>query len=56
MELMVKLESNYATNIGMLSSASKYDSIKFAYQCLHIINNKEKFNELKVSTKMQKRQ
>ena len=47
MELMVKLASNDTTNIGMLPSASKYVSINFADQCLHILNNKEIFNGLK---------
>ena len=54
MELMGKLESNNTTNIGMLTSASKYVSINFADQCLHIINNKEILNGLKGSTKMKK--
>ena len=40
MELICKLVSNNTTKIGMLPSASKYISIKFADQCLHIINNK----------------
>ena len=51
---MGKLSSNDTTNIGMLPSASKDLSIKFPDQCLHIINNKEIFNGLKGSTKMQK--
>ena len=54
MELMGKLAGKDTKNIGMLPSASKYVSIKFAYQCLHIINNKEILNGLKGSTKMQK--
>ena len=54
MELMVKLVSNYTKNIGMLTSASKDVSIKFSYQCLHIINNKEILNGLKGSPKIQK--
>ena len=53
---MGKLASNNTTNIGMLPSASKYVSMNFADQCLHILNNKEKLNGLKGSTKMQKRQ
>ena len=40
MELIGKLGSNYAKNIGMLPSYSKDVSIQFLYQCLHIINNK----------------
>ena len=54
MELIGKLESNYTSNIGIIPSASKDISIKFADQCLHIINNKERLNGLKVITKMQK--
>ena len=55
-ELMVKLASNNTTNIEMLPSASKYVSIKFAGQCLHILNGKEILNGLKGITKMKKRQ
>ena len=51
---MGKLSSNNTTDIGMLPSASKYVSINFADQCLHILNNKEILNRLKGSTKMQK--
>ena len=51
---MGKLTSNNTTNIGMLPCASKYVSIKFSYQCLHILNNKEILNGLKGSTKIQK--
>ena len=51
---MGKLVSNDTTNIGMLSSDSKYVFIKVANQCLHILNNKETLNGLKVITKMQK--
>ena len=54
MELMGKLASNDTTNIGMLPSASKYVSINFAAQCLHMINNEEILNGLKGSTKMKK--
>ena len=35
-----KLGSNDTTKIGMLPSASKYISIRFSDQCIHIINNK----------------
>ena len=55
MELIGKLVSNDATNIGMLPSALKYVPVKLADQCLHILNIKEKLNGLKVSTKMQNR-
>ena len=54
MELMGILASNDATNIVMLPSASKYFFVNFADQCLHIINNKERLNGLKGSTKIQK--
>ena len=54
MELMGKLASNDTTNIVMLSSASKYVSIEFVDQCLHILNHQEILNGLKGSTKMQK--
>ena len=56
MELIGKLASNYNTNIGMIPSASKYVSINFVYQGLHILNNKEILNGIKGSTKMQKMQ
>ena len=51
-----KLASNDTTKNGMLPSASKDISIKFAYQCLHILNKKEILNGIKVSKKIQKRQ
>ena len=54
MELMGKLEINDTTHIGIILSASKYVSIKFSNQCLHILNNKEILNGLKGSPKMQK--
>ena len=44
MELIRKLSSNDTKRIGMLHSASKYVSIKFSDQCLHILNNKEKMD------------
>ena len=50
MEPMGKLSSNDTTNIGMLPSASKYVSIKFADQCLHILNDRKTLNGLKGST------
>ena len=40
MELIGKLGSNYTTWIGILTSASKDVSIQFAYQFLHILNDK----------------
>ena len=54
MELMGKLASNDTKNIGMLPSASKYVSINFADQCLHILNNNEILNWLKGSSKCKK--
>ena len=56
MEPIGKLRINHTTKIGILPSASKYVSIKFADECLHIINNKEILNGLKGSTKMQNRE
>ena len=47
-----KLESNNTSNIGMLPSTSKGVSIKSSEQCIHIINNKERWNGIKCSTKM----
>ena len=55
MELIGKLGSKDTTNIGMLASYSKDISVKLADQCTHILNNKEGFNGLKGSTKLQKR-
>ena len=43
-ELIGKLESNETSNIGILSSASKDVFNKFIYQCIHIINIKERLN------------
>ena len=40
MEIMDKLASNDTTKIAILPNASRYVSINFAYQCLHIFNNK----------------
>ena len=40
MGIICKLGSNYTTKIGMLPRASKCVSVKFADQCLHILNNK----------------
>ena len=54
MELIGLLVNNDTINIGILPSASKYVSISFSDQCLHVINNKERFNGFKGRTKMQK--
>ena len=54
MELIGKLSSNDTSEIGMLPSASKYVSIKFEYQCIHILNNKERLNRLKSITKIKR--
>ena len=52
MKLIGKLASNKKSNIGILPSSSKDVSIKFAYQYIHILNNKERLNGPKGSTKM----
>ena len=54
MKLIGKLASNDTSKIGMLPSASKDISVQFADQCIHILNNKDRLNGLKGSTKMQK--
>ena len=56
MELIGKLEIHDTSNIGMLTSASKDVSLKFSYQCIHILNNKETLNGLKGSTKIKNRE
>ena len=56
MEPIDKLAGKDTSNIGMLPSASKYVSIKFADQCIHILNNKYRLNGLKDSTKMKNRE
>ena len=43
-ELIGKLGSNNTTNIGIITSDSKYVSVKFTDQCLHILHNKETLN------------
>ena len=52
MELLGKLRSNDTSNIGMIPSASKYVSVNFSEQCLHIISKNDTFNGLKGITKM----
>ena len=52
MEPIGKLASNNTSNIGMINSASKDVSIKFLGQFIHILNNKDRLNVLKGSTKM----
>ena len=54
-EHMGKSASIDTTIIKMLPSSSKYVSIKFSDQCLHILNNKEILNGLKCSTKLKRR-
>ena len=54
MELLGKLEINDTSNIVIITSASKDLSVRFVYQCLHILNNKYRLNGLKVITKMKK--
>ena len=56
MELIGQLSSNEISNIGMLPSAPKDVSVKFADQFIHIINDKYSLNGLKSSTKIQKRE
>ena len=55
MGLMGKLACNDTSNIGMIFSDLKHVSIKFLDQCTHIMNNEERLNELKGSTKLQNR-
>ena len=47
MELIGKSGSNDTTKIVIIPSGSKSVFIKFADQCLHILNNKETLNVLK---------
>ena len=56
MVLIGNLVSNDTSNVGMLISASKDIYIKFADKFIRILNNKERLNGLKGSTKMQKRE
>ena len=53
MGLIGKLASNYTSKIEIVLGASKYVTIKYADQCIHILNNKDKKNGLKVSTIIQ---
>ena len=55
-ELLGRLASNDTSKIGILPSASKNIFITFADQCIHIINNKERLNGLKGSTRIQNRE
>ena len=43
-ELIGKLASNDILKIGVLPIASKAVSIKFADQCIHINNNRDRLN------------
>ena len=54
MELIGKLSSNHTSKIGMLPNPSKYVFIKISEQCLHILDNKDRLNGLKVIKKIQK--
>ena len=56
MKIIDKLASKDKSRIGMILSDSKDISIKFAYQCINILNNKEIWNGFKGSTKMQKKE
>ena len=51
MELIRKLVSNNTTHIEILPSVSKDASVKFVDQFIHILNNKERLNEIKGITK-----
>ena len=44
MELLGKLASNDTSNIGIITSASKYVSIKFAETFTLILNNNNRLN------------
>ena len=44
MKLIGNLANNDTSNIGIISSASKYIFIKISEQCIHILNDKYKFN------------
>ena len=54
MKLIGKLVGIETSRIGILPSTPKYVPIKFADQCIHILNNKYRLNGLKGSAKMQK--
>ena len=56
MELIGKLSSNDASNIGMIPSALKEISIIFTDQCIKNLNNKDRLNRLKCNTKIQNRE
>ena len=56
MGVIGKSESNNISNTGILSSASKEVSIQFADKFIHILNNKDGLNGLKVSTQIQNRE
>ena len=53
MEPIGKLKINDTSNIVIIPSALKDASIKISDQCIHIINNKDRLNRLKGSSKMQ---
>ena len=56
MEPIGKSIGNNISKIVIITSASEYISIKFAEQRLHILNNKDRLNLLKGSTKIQNRE
>ena len=56
MQLIDKLSSNNTSKIGIFPNASKYVSNKVSDQCKYILNNKERLNILKGSTKMQNKE
>ena len=56
MEIFGKLESTNTLKIGMLPSASKYVFNKISEQYKYILDNKDRVDGLKLSTKMWKRE
>ena len=56
MEFIGKLVSNNTSKIGMIVSTPTKVSVKFSDKFIHILNNKEISNELKVRTNIQRRE
>ena len=55
MQLIGKSSSNDISNLGMLPSMSNDIAVKFPYQCIHIQNDTDRFNGIKIGRKMQNR-
>ena len=51
MKLIGKLSSNDTSKIGILTSASKYVSIKISDKYVQVLNNKEILNDSKAEHK-----